>query len=68
MFLVSILSLRIIGLYLFDVHLPANRGVRLPPLLPAVAMGVIYLITGLRHPAAGLPRARRSPRCSPPAR
>ncbi len=47
LFLISVLVLRIAGLYLFDVHLPSRRGMRLPPLLPAVAMGVVYLVTAL---------------------
>lgn len=46
-FAISILALRILGLYLFEIHLPSHRGVRLPPLLPAVAMGATYFITAL---------------------
>jgi len=41
------LVLRLLGLYLFDIHLYAQKGVRMPPLLTAVAMAVVYLITGL---------------------
>ncbi|HVT61761.1 MAG TPA: mechanosensitive ion channel domain-containing protein [Thermoanaerobaculia bacterium] len=39
--------LRLLALFLFDVHLLGQRGVRLPPLLPAVAMALVYLITAL---------------------
>jgi small-conductance mechanosensitive channel len=46
-FAISILVLRILGLYLFEIHLPSHRGVRLPPLLPVVAMGATYFITAL---------------------
>ncbi|HYG61890.1 MAG TPA: mechanosensitive ion channel domain-containing protein [Thermoanaerobaculia bacterium] len=46
-FLGIVLVLRLLGLYLFDVHLTARRGMRLPPLLPAVTMAVAYLITAL---------------------
>jgi small-conductance mechanosensitive channel len=46
-FLAIVLVLRLLGLYLFDVHLTARRGMRLPPLLPAVTMAVAYLITAL---------------------
>lgn len=41
------LVLRLLGLYLFDIHLYAQKGVRMPPLLTAVAMAVVYLVTGL---------------------
>jgi len=41
------LVLRLLGLYLFEIHLYAQKGVRTPPLLSAVAMAVVYLITGL---------------------
>jgi small-conductance mechanosensitive channel len=39
--------LRLLALFLFDVHLLGQRGVRLPPLLPAVAMALVYLIIAL---------------------
>jgi small-conductance mechanosensitive channel len=45
-FLGLIAVFRLLGLYLFDIHLTARRGMSLPPLLPAVAMTLIYLITG----------------------
>lgn len=41
------LVLRLLGLYLFDIHLYAQKGVKVPPLLTAVAMALVYLITGL---------------------
>jgi small-conductance mechanosensitive channel len=46
-FLVCVTVLRVLGLFLFDVHLHGSRGLRLPPLLPAVAMGLVYLVTAL---------------------
>lgn len=39
--------LRLLALYLFDVHLYAQRGVRVPPLLAAVALSLVYLVTAL---------------------
>jgi small-conductance mechanosensitive channel len=45
LFLGLIAVFRLLGLYLFDVHLAARRGMSLPPLLPAVAMTLVYLIT-----------------------
>lgn len=45
LFLGLITVFRLVGLYLFDIHLTARRGLRVPPLLPAVAMTLIYLIT-----------------------
>ncbi len=47
LFLGLITILRLLGLYLFDVHLTAKRGMRLPPLLPAVTMTVVYLATAM---------------------
>ena len=41
------LVLRLLGLYLFDIHLYAQKGIRMPPLLTAVTMAVVYLVTGL---------------------
>ncbi|HEX5759484.1 MAG TPA: mechanosensitive ion channel domain-containing protein [Thermoanaerobaculia bacterium] len=46
-FLVCVTVLRVLGLLLFDVHLHGRRGLRLPPLLPAVAMGLAYVVTAL---------------------
>src|SRR5262245_50304472 len=46
LFLGLITVFRLLGLYLFDVHLTAQKGLRLPPLLPAVAMTLVYFITG----------------------
>ena len=45
LFLGLITAFRLVGLYLFDVRLTAQKGLRLPPLLPAVAMTLVYLIT-----------------------
>ena len=47
LFVLAILVLRVIGLYLFDVHLHTHKGIRLPPLLPPVAMGLAYIVTAL---------------------
>ncbi len=47
LFLGLITILRLLALLLFDVHLLGQRGVRLPPLLPAVAMALVYLVTAL---------------------
>ncbi len=44
-FLGLITVFRLLGLYLFDIRLTAQKGLRLPPLLPAVAMTLVYLIT-----------------------
>jgi small-conductance mechanosensitive channel len=41
------LVLRLLALYLFEIHLVAQKGIRLPPLLSAVTMGVAYLVTAL---------------------
>ncbi len=43
----AVATLQIAGLYLFDVYLRSHRGVRLPPLIPAVSMGAAYLIAAL---------------------
>jgi small-conductance mechanosensitive channel len=45
LFLGLIAIFRLLGLYLFDVHLTAKRELRLPPLLPAVTMTLVYLVT-----------------------
>lgn len=39
--------LRLLALYLFDIHLVAQRGIRLPPLLSTVTMAVVYVVTAL---------------------
>lgn len=39
--------LRLLAMFLFDIHLLGQRGLRLPPLLPAVAMSLVYLVTAL---------------------
>lgn len=41
------LVLRLLALYLFDIHLVAQKGIRLPPLLSTVTMAVVYLVTAL---------------------
>lgn len=46
LFLGLVMVLRLLGIYLFDVHLTSRKGLSLPPLLPAVAMTLVYLITG----------------------
>ena len=46
-FLLIAVVLRLLGLYLFDVHLPARRGLRLPNMLPAVTMLLVYVIAAL---------------------
>lgn len=45
LFLGLVTILRLLALLLFDVHLRGQRGVRLPPLLPAVAMALVYVVT-----------------------
>ncbi len=45
LFLGLITVFRLLGLYLFDVHLTAQKGLKLPPLLPAAAMALIYMVT-----------------------
>lgn len=45
LFLGLITVFRLLGLYLFDVHLTAQKGVKLPPLLPAAAMTLVYMVT-----------------------
>ena len=45
-FLTSVLVLRLVGVYFFDVYLHTQRGHRIPPLLPNVVMWVAYLIVG----------------------
>ncbi|HEX9639485.1 MAG TPA: mechanosensitive ion channel domain-containing protein [Acidobacteriota bacterium] len=47
LFLPAVAALRLIGLYLFEIHLQVRRGIRLPPLMPAVALGVAYILTAL---------------------
>lgn len=46
-FLVAVVVIRVIGLFFFDVYLYSSRGVRLPPLLPKVALGAAYLIAAV---------------------
>jgi small-conductance mechanosensitive channel len=46
LFLGLVTVFRLAGIYLFDIHLTARKELRLPPLLPAVAMALVYVITG----------------------
>lgn len=46
-FLLIAVVLKLLGLYLFDVHLPARRGLRLPNMVPAVTMLLVYVIAAL---------------------
>lgn len=46
LFLGLVTVLRLVALYLFDVHLAA-KGLRLPPLIPTVTMFVVYFVTGI---------------------
>lgn len=46
-FLLVVTVVRLVGLYFFDVHLPARSGLRLPPLLPSVAMFAVYAVAAL---------------------
>lgn len=47
LFLGLVTVFRLLGLYLFEVHLTAKKGMRLPPLLPTAAMTLVYLVTAL---------------------
>ena len=47
LFLGCVTLFRLASLVIFDVHLNARKGLRLPPLLPAVTMAVVYLLTAL---------------------
>ncbi len=44
LFLGAVTVLRLLGLYLFDIHLRSRTGVQLPPLLPRVAMALVYVV------------------------
>jgi small-conductance mechanosensitive channel len=55
-----VVVLRLAGLYLFDIHL-AKKGMRLPPLLPAVTMTVVYLVTALVTLRASFPKLNVTP-------
>ena len=61
LFLGLITVFRLLGMYLFEVHLTARRGMRLPPLLPAVSMLLIYLITALVTLRISFPRLDVAP-------
>lgn len=45
LFLGLIIVFRLAAIYLFDIHLTARKGLQVPPLLPAVAMALIYMVT-----------------------
>ena len=61
LFLVAALILRLLGLYVFDVHLQSRKGMRLPPLLPAVSMLVVYLLAALITLRASFPQLDIAP-------
>jgi small-conductance mechanosensitive channel len=44
LFLGAVTLLRLLGLYLFDIHLRSRTGLQLPPLLPRVAMALVYVV------------------------
>jgi small-conductance mechanosensitive channel len=44
LFLGAVTLLRLLGLYLFDIHLRSRTGFQLPPLLPRVAMALVYVV------------------------
>ena len=56
LFLGLILIFRLLGLYLFEVHLTARQGMSLPPLLPAVTMTLVYLVTAFVTLRLSFPR------------
>ena len=47
LFLPAVVALRIAGLFLFEYHIRGQRGIRLPPVLPPVTMGIAYLTAAL---------------------
>ncbi len=47
LFLAAVTVLRLLGLYLFDIQLRSRTGFQLPPLLPAVAMALVYVVAAL---------------------
>ena len=61
LFLGLITVFRLLGMYLFEVHLTARRGMRLPPLLPAVTMLLVYLVTALVTLRMAFPRLDVAP-------
>ena len=60
-FLLIAVVLRLLGLYVFDVHLPARRGLRLPTMLPAVTMLVVYAIAAFVTLRASFPKLDIAP-------
>src|SRR4051812_19943241 len=61
LFLGLITVFRLLGMYLFEIHLTARRGMRLPPLLPAVSMLLVYLVTALVTLRISFPRLDVAP-------
>jgi small-conductance mechanosensitive channel len=61
LFLGLITVFRLLGMYLFEVHLTSRRGMRLPPLLPAVTMLLVYLVTALVTLRISFPRLDVAP-------
>jgi len=45
--LVATTALRLIALYVFDVHLRIRQNVRVPPLMPVIVLAVAYLLAAL---------------------
>jgi small-conductance mechanosensitive channel len=56
LFLAFATVLRVLGLLLFDVRLSGQKGMKLPPLLPAVTMAVVYLVTAFVTLKLSFPR------------
>lgn len=61
LFLGLITVFRLLGLYLFDVHLTAQKGLKLPPLLPAAAMTLVYLVTAFATLRLAFPKLDVAP-------
>ena len=59
--LVVIAALRLIALYVFDVHLRIRRNVRVPPLLPVIILAAAYLLTALLVLRAVYPELNLAP-------
>lgn len=45
-FLPAVAIIRLVGLYWFEIHLRAHRGIQFPSLIPPVTMGLLYLVAG----------------------
>ena len=46
-FLATGALIRVLGMVFFDLYLHSQRGVRLPPLLPKVALGAVYVVAAI---------------------